>query len=302
MKYFLNILLVFMLICCLLCSAETANTTEEAPAEEPVVQTVRIKAPDPDSLTSKSCILIDSDTGEVLYEKDADARRYPASTTKIMTLLVSIRNMDSEMIVKVPDSASNVSFDSTRVPVYPGEVMPLRDLWYGLIYKSGNDAANAIATLTAGSVDEFVVMMNEYAERLGMTNTHFANAHGLHDEKHYTTARDMATLTRFALQSDLFREITFSTEYTMQATTLRDELIINHIYSLTDFTSSYYYKYARGIKTGYTVKAGQCYVGAAIKDGHELIVVCLNAGGYKPQKWIDSKTLFEYGFAVLESR
>lgn len=259
-------------------------------------------APDPACLTSKSCILIDSVTGEVLYEKDADARRYPASTTKIMTLLVSIQRMDSEKIVTVPNSASDVTFDSTRVPVYPGEKMPMRDLWYGLIYRSGNDAANAIATLTSGSVDKFVDEMNATAQKLGMTKTHYANAHGLTNKNHYTTARDMATLTRYALEYDLFREITFSLEYVMQPTSLREELPINHLYGITDFTSSYYYRYAKGIKTGYTAASGQCYVGAAIKGNHELIAVCLNAGGLKPQKWIDAATLFKYGFAVLEAR
>ena len=257
---------------------------------------------DPDSLVAASCILIDAGTGEVLYEKNADERRYPASTTKIMTLLVSILNADGDAIVTVPACSQDISLDSTRVPVYTGEEMPLRDLWYGLIYNSGNDAANAIAYLTSGSIEAFVDKMNETAAKLGMTNTHFANAHGLHSLEHYTTARDMALLTKYALDIDLFREITLSTTYVMQPTANREALILSHKYSITDCTSQYFYKYAKGIKTGYTSQAGQCFVSCAEKDGHELIVVILRAGWTKPEKWVDAKTLFEYGFKLLENR
>ncbi len=253
-------------------------------------------------LTAASAILVDAYTGEVLFEKQADYRRYPASTTKIMTLIVSIEKMDGEQMVTVPKECGDISIDSTRVPVYWGEKMPLRDLWYGLIYNSGNDAANAIAVLTSGSLDAFVAEMNQKAEELGMTDTHFANAHGLHSAEHYTTARDMARLAVYCMDNDLFREITLSTTYTMQATELRGPLVLDHHYGITDFTSSYYYEYAMGIKTGYTERAGQCYVGAARKDGHELICVVLLSDYVKPPKWVDAKKLFEYGFAVLEER
>lgn len=253
-------------------------------------------------LVASSCVLMDAHTGEILFSKNPDTKRYPASTTKIMTLLISIEKCDGRTIVTVPACASQISTDSTRVPVYPGEVMPLKDLWYGLIYNSGNDAANAIAYITSGSIDAFVEEMNAKATELGMTHTHFVNAHGLHRTEHYTTARDMATLTYYALDNDLFREITFSTSYTMQPTALRDELVLYHDYSILNFASQYYYPYARGIKTGYTSNAGQCFVGAAQKDGNELIAVIMLSGYNKPQKWEDAKKMFEYGFAVLKSR
>ena len=261
-----------------------------------------IKTLSDEDLVCKSCVLMDAYTGEILYAKNPDTRRYPASTTKIMTLLVSIEKCDGRQIVTVPACASEITLDSSRVPVYPGEVMPMRDLWYGLIYNSGNDAANAIAYLTSGSIKAFVEDMNKKAQELGMTNTHFTNAHGLHNQEHYTTARDMATLTYYALDIDLFREITFSTGYTMQATSKRDELLLDHHYPITDYTSKYYYPYARGIKTGWHTQAGQCYVGAADKDGHELIAVVLFSGTVKNYKWIDARKLFEYGFSVLEER
>ncbi|MBR5752199.1 MAG: D-alanyl-D-alanine carboxypeptidase [Clostridia bacterium] len=282
-----KLILVFLILTAMvlsLCGAENA-----APAP-------------PAELISRSCVLMDAHTGEILFEKYPDYKRYPASTTKIMTLLVSIQKMDGRKMVTVPACAADISLVSTRVPVYQGEKMPLQDLWYGLIYKSGNDAANAIAYLTSGSVSAFVKDMNAKAQELGMVNTHFANAHGLHNPEHYTTARDMAILTRYALDNDLFREITLSTAYTMQATSLRDELPIDHHYPITDFTSKYYYPYAMGIKTGYTQMAGQCYVGAADKDGHELIVVLMFCGTTKNEKWTEAKRLYEYGFAVLAQR
>lgn len=257
---------------------------------------------DPETLTSKSCVLMDALTGEILFEKDADTRRYPASTTKIMTLLLAIQKSAPDQTVKIPNCASEIPMDSSRVPVYPGEVMPMEDLWYGLMLKSGNDAANAIAETVSGSVSAFVDDMNAQAKKLGMTNTHFANAHGYTNSQHYTTARDMAKLTRYALQSDQFREIAFALEYTMKPTSLREEMTIRHDYAILDYQSMYYYRYARGIKTGYTAAAGQCYVGAAIRGGHELICVILNCGGLRPHKWVDAKALFEYGFQELESR
>ena len=283
MKRVLSICLILCLMALLLAAAE-------------------VKALYEDDLVCASCVLMDAYTGEILFSKNPDAKRYPASTTKIMTLLVSIENCDGREIVTVPACASDVTLDSTRVPVYPGEKMPMMDLWYGLIFNSGNDAANAIAYLTSGSIDKFVAEMNKKAAELGMTNTHFANAHGLHNTQHYTTARDMAKLTFYALDIDLFREITFSTGYTMQPTSLRGELVLDHHYGITDYASKYYYPYARGIKTGWHTKAGQCYIGAADKDGYELIAVVLSSGGNKADKWVDAKKLFEYGFAMLEEK
>ncbi len=282
---------VALILCVLFCLAGAAEEkTDAARAEYPY------------ALYSDSCILVDAETGEVLFEKNADTRRYPASTTKIMTLIVSIETKDGREMITVPASAGDISLDSTRVPVYYGEKMPLRDLWYGLIYNSGNDAANAIAELTSGSVKAFVEEMNKKAAELGMDSTHFTNAHGLHSAQHYTTCRDMAKLTQYCLENDLFREITFSTGYTMAPTSKRGELFLDHHYGITDFSTKYYYPYARGIKTGYTSQAGQCFVGAAVKDGRELIVVIMHCGFTKNEKWIDAKTLFEYGFQLLEGR
>ncbi len=256
---------------------------------------------DPNTLLSAACILIDAKTGEVLFEKKADERLAPASITKIMTLLIAIEKSNPNEIVTIPKCVQDIALDSSRVPVFYGEEMPMRDLWYSLIYRSGNDAANAIAELVSGSIEAFVKEMNDKAKELGMTNTHFMNAHGYTQTGHYTTARDMAILTSHALENDLFREITFSERYTMQPTSLRGELEIAHNYSITNYESPYYYQYAYGIKTGYTAAAGQCYVGAAVKEDMELIVVLLRCGWEKMPKWTEAKTLYQYGFKKLNA-
>ena len=253
----------------------------------------------PEELLSASVMLVDAKTGEILYEKFPDDQRSMASTTKIMTLILSIERDSPDDIVTIPQCVEEIGFNSTRVPVYYGEVMPLEDLWYGLIFRSGNDAANAIAYHSAGSVQAFVDLMNKKAKELGMNNTHFMNPHGYTAEGHYTTARDMATLAMYCLKNDYFREITFGEEYTLQPTSLRDALTIYHNYAINDYDSMYYYQYARGIKTGYTQAAGQCFVGAAVKGDTELVVVMLRCGWEKFTKWPEAKKLYQYGFSVL---
>lgn len=253
----------------------------------------------PGEITAKSAILLDADSGEILFEKDADAQRAPASTTKIMTLWLAAEQGGLTQKVTVPDSAGKAPSDSTRVPVYPGEVMPFEDLLYGLMIKSGNDAANAIGTLTAGSVDAFVAQMNQRAAQLGLKNTHFVNPHGYPAQGHYSSARDLAKIMRQALKDNTFRAILTARSHTMAATSLRGKLTLNNSYAILDPDSPYYYPYALGGKTGYAAAAGQCFVCVARKNGHTLISVVLNAGGSKTPKWSDTRTLFEYGFEAL---
>lgn len=254
-------------------------------------------------LYTTNCILIDADTGDVLYERDPDSKVYPASTTKIMTLLLACEYADDKFdkIVTVPKIADEVPADSSRVPVHEGERMPFRDLLYGLMLRSGNDAANAIAVLMGKNTANFAKRMNMRAEELGMTGTLYHNAHGYHNAEHYTTARDLATLTRAAIANELFREIVSAKEYTMAATEKRAALELKTNYLILDETSPYYYPYAWGVKTGTTSAAGYCYVGAATKDGRTLIAVVMSSGSIETNKWTDAKHLFQYGFAKLEA-
>lgn len=250
-----------------------------------------------DYLYSGACILIDALTGEVLFENEADARMYPASTTKIMTLLLAIEGGDLDRVVVIPQSAADVPKDSSLVPITPGESMRMIDLLYGLMIRSGNDAANAVAELTAGSVDAFVARMNARATELGMTSTHFINPHGYHDGSHYTTARDLAALTRQGLTNATFCQVVTCLHYTLPATEKREALALNNSYEIFDPASPYYIAGAAGVKSGYTSSAGFCYVGAAQLNGRTLIAVVLGVPS-RNRAWVDLQRLFAYGFAV----
>ena len=249
-----------------------------------------------DDLYARAAILIDAYTGELLLQKNASARVYPASTTKIMTLLLALEDMDIDQVVTVPRQARDIPSDSSQVPVFYGEKMPLRDLLYGLMLKSGNDAANAIAVLHSGSVEKFAIKMNEKARALGMTDTHFVNPHGYHDREHYTTAADMARLTLAALKNEAFRGIISHREYTMQKTSLRGELEIKVSSEILDPESAFYYPEAFGVKSGYTRAAGFCYVGCAEKDGRLMLAVVMN-DRTRNQAWTDMARLFNLGFS-----
>ncbi len=252
-------------------------------------------------LIARSALLVDAHTSQVLFEKQADQRMYPASTTKVMTLLVAVeQGGDLDRMVKVPRSAGDVPNDSSLVPVIPGEEMPLRALLHGLMIRSGNDAANAIAEILAGSVEGFVKKMNDKAQQLGMADTHYMNPHGYHDKEHYTTARDMATLCRAALQNPVVNEIAAATTYTLPATDMRPELIITSTAELLLPDTPHYYEGAYGIKSGFTRAAGFCYTGAAQKDGRTLIAIALNCRT-RDQCWADMKHLFNFGFASTKA-
>ncbi|NLC31883.1 MAG: hypothetical protein GX781_01110 [Clostridiales bacterium] len=251
----------------------------------------------PDDLYAKSAILIDMQTGDVLLSKDAQTKRYPASTTKIMTLLLALEHMNMDQTVTIPGAASAVPKDSSLVPVYPGEVMPFKDLLYGLMLRSGNDAANAVAVLTSGSVESFAALMNKKAAELQMTGTAFTNPHGYHDKGHYTNAGDLAKLSLYALQNPAFRDIIAATSYAMQPTVRRPELLITVSTELFDPLSRFYYAPAFGIKSGFTRAAGFCYVGAAQKDGRLLLAVVLG-GRTRNQAWTDMTRLFQSGFEI----
>ncbi len=249
-----------------------------------------------DHLYAPAFILIDAPSGEVLMEQNADTQMYPASTTKLLTLLLALEKADLDEMVTVPASAADVPVDSSLVPVYPGEQMSMRDLLYGLMIRSGNDAANAVAELCSGSVERFVEEMNDLAEELGMSGSHFVNPHGYHNDEHYTTARDLSIAARKGLTDPAFCEIVTCMNYTLPPTQNREELVLQNIWELFDPSSAYYIPGAAGVKSGYTSAAGFCYVGAAQRNGETLIAVVLGEPT-RNRAWIDLSRLFEYGFA-----
>ena len=258
----------------------------------------------PTHLYAQTAVLIDAETGDVLFDKDSLVRMYPASTTKIMTLLLAVESdipLDEE--ITIPDVAENVPSDSSKVPVYAGERMSFEDLLYGTMLHSGNDGANAIAYLVGGSVAEFVTMMNDRAAEIGCTGTHFSNAHGYHDDAHYSTAYDLALITQEAMRNETFRQIVSTPTYTMAPTENRGAYNLTNTAAMVNPDSSYYYEGCIGVKTGYHSRAGQCFVGALNREGIFLISVVLNTSteaSDTTKKWYDTRKLFEYGLAQYQ--
>lgn len=224
--------------------------------------------------------LIDAETGTVLFSHNADERRLIASTTKIVTALVVLESCaDLDEQLQVPAEA--VGVEGSSMYLQAGQSVTVRDLLYGLLLKSGNDAAVALAIHCAGSVEAFSVKMNEKAAALNLKNTSFANPHGLNAEMHYSSARDLALLTRAALRNDAFSHIVSSKYAQINGITIK-----NHNRMLWSYPG------ADGVKTGYTVNAGRCLVSSATRDGMRLIAVTLN----DRNDWTDHTAMLNYGF------
>lgn len=252
-----------------------------------------------DHLYGDACIVIEATSGKVLFEYNSRQRMYPASTTKTMTLLLALEMARLDETVTIPQSAAEVPADSSLVPVYPGEKMTMDALLHGLMIRSGNDAANAVATLCSGSTSGFVDAMNLKAQQLGAYDTHFMNPHGYHDPEHYTTAYDLATITRAGLTDAQFCRIVTCLSYTLPETSKRQPLTLTCTHEIFDPESEYYIPYAAGVKSGYTSAAGFCYVGAAQTRQGTLIAVVLHAPT-RNRAWQDLQKLFAYGYAAME--
>lgn len=305
-KHFLRLLCVLLALCCPLAAlAESENNTPQATID-PNAAPYDAEHPEdltPDQLAAVSAILIEASTGMVIFEKNADQLMFPASTTKIMTVLLGVLagNMNDTVTVSGTALAGNVSdSDSTRIGLKEGEEISFRDLLYATMIRSGNDGANVIAEYISGDISHFVDLMNQAAEVYGMTSTHFANPHGLQDETHYTTARDLAILAREAMKNDTFRDIVSTRSYNIPRSNLHgSRSFTNGYYIMNPDRTDFYYPYATGIKTGTTNAAGYCFVGSASKEGVDLISVVLYSGYY--DRWRDTRKLFEYGFSQYVS-
>lgn len=241
-------------------------------------------------VSAKAAILIEADSGDVVFEKNADERLPMASTTKIMTALVAIENIPDDKVVRINGNA--VGVEGSSVYLKAGEELSFSDLLYSLMLASANDAAAAIAYECAGGIEEFAEMMNEKAAEIGLQNTHFTNPHGLDHEEHYTTARDLAVLTRYAMGNERFRQIvsTLTHQFEREAE-IGVCLVVNHNKLLRT------YEGAVGVKTGFTKRSGRCLVSAAERDGVRLIAVTINA----PDDWNDHRCMLDFGFALYEN-
>lgn len=258
-----------------------------------------------DNLYALSAILMTQDTGEVVFEKDPDTIRYPASTTKIMTVLLGILFVDDlYQTVTVSDQALAIPDDSSTMHLQPGEEIRFIDVLYGTMLLSGNDGANVIAETVSGTIPRFVDLMNETAQMMGCTQTHFANPHGYHEEDHYSTARDLCIIARQAMSNEIFREIAGAVTYQIPKTNKQRARTITtkSEYMLTGSEAKpnqYYYPYATGVKTGSHSMSGYCFVGSATKDNIQLVSVVLFTG--RRARWADTIKLMNYGFSQYMS-
>lgn len=239
----------------------------------------------PVDLVAESAILMDYTTGEILYQKNATARKAPASTTKIVTALVALERGDLKQTIVATPSAART--EGSSIWLASGEAHSLEDMLYGILLNSGNDAAVAVAENLAGSEKQFAAWMTERAMELGATSSTFKNSSGLPEEGHLTTARDLALITRYALHNPVFSAIVKTKHKTMDWPNHDDDRnLVNHNKLL------WRYEYADGVKTGYTRQAGRCLVASATRNGHRLIAVVLNS----KKMYEDTQALFEYGF------
>lgn len=241
------------------------------------------------SVSAVSAVLINADTGGVIFEKNADEKRAVASTTKIMTALLTLEAGQPDRRFTVDSMAIRV--EGTSMGLREGDIVTRRALCYGMLLPSGNDAANAAAVDISGSLSAFADKMNEKAAQLGMNDSHFVTPSGLDAPEHYSTARDMAKLTRAALENEDFRAICGLTSAALE--------FGNPPYSRTLYNSNKLLKQydgCIGVKTGFTDNARRCLVSAAERDGVTLIAVTLNA----PDDWNDHKKLLDYGFSLVK--
>lgn len=253
----------------------------------------------PPVTASQTSVVIDAATGQVLVEKGMDHMMYPASITKIMTVLLALENGDPDKIHTMSyEAVHSIDPNSTHIALTEGEQVSLRDLMYATMVASANDAANGIAECVAGSIDRFVEMMNEKAKEIGAVNTHFSNANGLHHSDHYTTAYDMALITKYALSVKGFREYWCAEEYTIQPTNKQSQSRQMGTQHSMFVESQFTYEGCTGGKLGYTEEARHTSVTSAKRGEVELI--CVTMSSQKYEKYEDTAALLDYCFDSFE--
>ena len=254
--------------------------------------------------------------GTVIFEKNADERTAPASLTKLVTALVTLKNCaDVNTVITVPDYAVNAlaGTDSSTAGLKPGEKISILNLLYCMLVPSANEAAEVLADyIGGGSIEKFVGMMNAFVKELGCTGTHFVNPHGLDEDGHYTTARDMAKVASYALtcsQSDLIERITSTVKYTLPATNMNAEKVLRTTnFLMNPGYAEYYCKYVSGMKTGSTENAGKCVIAKASCDGYSYLAVVMRGTFYDVDKdgydengaFMDAKKIFEWTFKNIK--
>ncbi len=257
------------------------------------------------TLHSNYYLLADLDTGRILYSKNLNSRVYPASTTKILTGIMALEKCTlSDVVVATHEAIDPINMNHSNMGILVDEELTVEQLLYGMLVHSANDAANVLAVHIAGSLSEFADMMNSRAKELGAENTHFTNAHGFHDDNHYTTIADLAKITAYAMQNEKFADIVSQSKYQIPPTNKYREtrhLSSTNMMLSNNRTPLHLYSAAIGVKTGSTDEAGNCLVAAAEQNGTRLMSIvmkCRNNGiADGAYSFTDSRALLEYGFA-----
>jgi len=274
-----------------LTQAEEAELRKSMPVESNTIE----GWPTGPLIGASSAILMDADTGAILYEKNVHEKLYPASTTKLLTALLASENSTMDEVVTFSKNAVfGIDRDSSHIGIDVGEQLTMEQCLYGILLGSANEVSYAVAEYIGGDLSAFVEMMNERATKIGCTETHFVNANGLPDPDHYTTAYDLALIARECYKNEIISKISGTTYYTIAPTNIQTEErpLTNHHLLLPKL--KYAYDYVIGGKTGYTDEARQTLVTCAEKDGLRLICVIMKEES--PNQFLDTVMLFDYGF------
>lgn len=241
-------------------------------------------------------IVMELNTNRVVYAKNENIKKYMASTTKILTAITIIESCNLDDVVEI--KKNSVGIEGSSIYLEVGEKLTVKNLLYGLMLRSGNDCAHALAIHCCNSIEDFASLMNITAQKIGTKNSNFVNPHGLHDDNHYTTAYDLALISCYAMKNDTFREIVSTKSIKIPHTTRNtNRLLLNKNKMLKEFSGS------TGIKTGYTKKAGRCLVSSCKRNGIEFICVVLNCGPmFEVSKTLLNNAFNEYrNYKIMES-
>ncbi|MDD3394375.1 MAG: D-alanyl-D-alanine carboxypeptidase [Anaerotignum sp.] len=289
-------ILIIFLSCCLTipCFSAFAQPLPE-------VETNTAQAADMPEICAEAAILMDAATGEILYEKNSKNKMYPASITKLMTVLLALENGNlDDTITFSHEAVYSIEYNSANIAIQEGEEITIEQALYGILLRSANEAANGIAEYVDGSVSAFAQHMTQRAKELGCETTNFVNTNGLFQENHYTSAYDMALIAKELLKQEAYRNMMSTTYYEIPPTNKQPEIRYLHgQHQMLNKNSIYYYEYATGGKTGYVTEALNTLVTFAKKGDTQLIAVVLKCNG--AQHYVDTKALFEYGFANYQT-
>ena len=251
------------------------------------------------SIISQAAILMDSKTGKILYAKNENEKMYPASTTKIITAILTLENCNLDEVVTVSyDAIMSIPEGYSSASLQVGEQLTVEQLLQLLLVHSANDAANVLAEYVGGSVESFVSMMNTKMHELNLSHTHFTNTFGMHDDNHYTTAQDLADIMKYCIKNENFRKLAGSASCAIPATNKYDTRRYNSTNELIIPNNRNYYPYLTSGKTGYTSQAGDCLVSCGYKDDLELICVILGGKTVNgtSTRFSETKALYDYGY------